>query len=143
MITGMFVTLSFAQGVGGLRDASWELPKTQSDRLVLNAVLDTTKAVQTTCPQDLIASLAAENALAACAVPERDSYLGDHGRTMIGLAFTGKGRWVTPWQENASFGVVRVLTTRDWDAGGEVEYYIAVNSRSGLIYIVRFLSGSN
>lgn len=120
-----------AQGVGSLRGSSWDLPKTEADNTVVSEYFGALSAVQTTCPQTLQNSLAAERALAACA-RLGDYFDGEMARSMAELAFLSKGSWVSPWQEDPGFGVVRRLTY------GGAEYYLAMNEATGLAYVIRF-----
>lgn len=121
-----------AQGVGSLRTTSWDLPRTETDNTVVSAFFGALQAVQTSCPQSLQDSLAAERAYAACA--KLGDYLsGELGRTMVEVEFlTTPGTWVSPWQEDPGFGVLRRLSF------GGVEYYLAINEVAGLAYAIRF-----
>lgn len=126
------VTLSAAaQGVGTLRQSSWDLPKTDVDNVVVSEFFGALSAVQTACPQSLQDSLAAERALAACA--RLGAYFnGEVARAMAEMAFLSSGSWLSPWQEDPGFGVVRRLTYEG------VEYYVAMNEAAGFAYVIRF-----
>ncbi len=126
------IGISTAQSVGALQQGSWDLPRTPEEAFVLSQTFEPVDAVQTQCPQDLLASLAAEGALAACATPRSTSYLSSYGLGLVGRRLDIYGTWLTPWQENASFGSVRRYSYKG------VEYYVAINTRTGLLYVIRF-----
>jgi len=120
-----------------LLNSNWQLPQTVEDGRVLSRVFDAIDAVQTVCPQSLVDSLSEQGALAACAIPTRgdrlDSLLGSHGRNLIEIAVRSPfGSWRTPWQQDPGFGAVRQLSYQ-----GNV-YFIALNSVTGLAYVIRF-----
>lgn len=120
-----------AQNVGGLRQASWDLPKTSADNTIVSEFFGALSAVQTMCPESLRASLAAERALAACA-RLGDYFMAELGRSMVEMTFISMGSWASPWQENRDFGTVRRLNYQG------SEYFLAIDERSGLAYVVRF-----
>ena len=123
-----------AQNVGSLRQASYDLPQTALDGEVLTLFFGALDAVQGPCSATLTESLAAENALAACAT-FRASNL-DTRRSLAELAFqtnrTGTPHtWLTPWQQVDGFGSVRRFAL----AGQE--YFLAIDD--GLAYVIRFV----
>lgn len=120
-----------AQNVGGLRQASWDLPVTASDNVVVSEFFGALQAVQSICPESLRVSLAAEQALAACARLGQ-YFMADLGRSMVEMAFITNGSWASPWQENQDFGTVRRLAHQG------AEYFLAINEANGLAYVIRF-----
>lgn len=129
-VTGL-LTAAAAQSVGSLRQATWDLPVTSTDNVVVSEFFGALQAVQSVCPESLRASLAAERALAACA-RLGDYFQAEVGRSMVELAFITTGSWASPWQENPDFGTVRRL------AHEGAEYFLAINEASGLAYVIRF-----
>ncbi len=120
-----------AQNVGGLRQASWDLPKTSADNTIVSEFFGALSAVQTMCPESLRASLAAERALAACA-RLGDYFMAELGRSMVEMTFISMGSWASPWQENNDFGTVRQLNYQG------SEYFLAINEAADLAYVIRF-----
>lgn len=133
LLTGMIALLGLglAQSVGSLRASSWDLPKTDVDNTVVSSFFGALQAVQTACPQSLQDSLAAERALAACA-RLGDYFSGEVARAMVEMEFISSGRWVTSWQEDSGFGVVRQLSFN-----GSL-FFVAMNEATRLAYVVRF-----
>lgn len=121
LVSLLLVTyLVSAQDVGGLKSSNTDLPQTDADRTVVNALFGSIGAVQSSCSSSLIASLKKENALATCASYDESMYMGVGDgllREMIDNSFFeiteaymgGGGQWLTPWQENKDFGVIRQL----------------------------------
>lgn len=123
---------AWAQNVGALRSATWELPRTDADVRVINEVFTGVSAVQTECPEGLRESLAEERAYAACGRYEARGG-AQVGRMLVDANVSILGRvWQSAWQENSEFGTVRTL------AYGGATYYVALDDSGGLVYVIRF-----
>lgn len=127
----LVIGLAGAQSVGGLRGTTWDLPRTDVDNTVISRYFGALQAVQTSCPQSLQDSLAAERAYAACA-RLGEFFMGDMARSLVEIEFISTGQWVSPWQEDPGFGVLRRLTLNG------VEFFLAMNESTGLAYVIRF-----
>jgi hypothetical protein len=123
-----------AQNVASLLITPYTLPQAYPDAELLTLFFDALEATQVPCPVDMVKSLEQQEAQAACAtVGISDRF----ARPFVESAFNSPRmeldvRWLTPWQTNNDFGIVRQAEIEG------VLYFLAYDLDPRRAYVIRF-----